>query len=245
MKIGTTIKFGLLQVGVNQHSIRNKTESELKLANLCDCHHQPYKQKKVCSIDGKEQPYKSDIKGYKTGKNSFVELQAKEIEALQEADKGINIICFTPKENVSYSDFVETFTLEAINNHEAYMLLRNSLIEQNKIAICRSISRGKERLALITPYRNYLQLVYLERHNDIEIGVKDVKTSKENSTLFSKLVEKYSRTAFNINNDIQYDYMAKVQELIEKKMSGEIILTPTKEEKQEQTNTDLLKEMVM
>jgi DNA end-binding protein Ku len=100
------------------------------------------------------------VRGFQHAKNKYVPITEEELESLEvEANRSIDLKEFVPLASVDPVYFENTHYLGADKGGEKpYRLLADAMAKSGRVAIAELVSRGKEQLVLIRPYRKGLVL---------------------------------------------------------------------------------------
>lgn len=230
----TAIKWQLFEIPTKIYSLRS-TEEKVSFMGLSDCCKSQLKSHKNCSSCGKEQKWITDDKGYKVSKDTIVPLTKQEIETIEKFDAGVHIVKFVDKSEVPETALDKPYLLEATGSHKVYALIREALMQQNKVAVVRAIIKGNEHIGILRHDKEGIVLQYIERLNAITIVPKEVKVADSEKTMFSKLIEANSGN-FDFD-ELHSSYFEGVAKLISKKLAGEKI--EVIEQKIKETNDDI------
>jgi DNA end-binding protein Ku len=109
------------------------------------------KYKRTCSVDGEEVPYDEIAKGYETSDGQLVVLTDEDLDQLPIATSHeIDVVEFVPTEQVDPILFNKSYYLEPdAKAAKPYALLREALIETDRVAIVKVALRQKETLAVL------------------------------------------------------------------------------------------------
>jgi DNA end-binding protein Ku len=109
------------------------------------------KYKRTCSVDGEEVPYDEIAKGYETSDGQLVILTDEDLDQLPIATSHeIDVVEFVPTEQVDPILFNKSYYLEPdAKAAKPYALLREALIETDRVAIVKVALRQKETLAVL------------------------------------------------------------------------------------------------
>jgi DNA end-binding protein Ku len=100
------------------------------------------------------------VRGFQHAKDQYVHITEDELESLEaEANRNIDLKEFIPLDSVDPVYFEDTHYLAADKGGEKpYRLLTDAMAKSGRVAIAELVSRGKEQLVLIRPYKNGLVL---------------------------------------------------------------------------------------
>jgi DNA end-binding protein Ku len=100
------------------------------------------------------------VRGFQHATDQYVPITEQELESLEaEANRSIDLKEFIPLASVDPVYFENTHYLDADKGGEKpYRLLAGAMAKSGRVAIAELVSRGKEQLVLIRPYRKGLVL---------------------------------------------------------------------------------------
>lgn len=152
------ISFGLVTIPVSLFPAIRREELTFRLLRRSDL--SPVDYKRVAEADGKEVPWEQIVKGYEYEKGKFVVLKEEDFtRADVEATQTVDIMNFVNIDDVDPLLFYKPYYLEVgKGGDKAYVLLRNALVETEKIAIAKVVIRTRQHLAAIKPQNKVLML---------------------------------------------------------------------------------------
>ncbi|MFS0785187.1 Ku protein [Shouchella sp. 1P09AA] len=240
-----SISFGLVNIPVKLHTATEN--KDIKLRQLHKKCHTPINYKKVCPDCEEEVKNEDIVKAYEYAKNKFVVLDAEDLEQLkkEQEDKAVEIIDFVKLEEIDPIYFEKSYFIAPDSNgSKAYGLLREGLLKSKKIGIAKIIIRSKEQLAIVRVYQTGLMMETIHFPDEVR-KFEDVPNVPEEQEIVKKeldaalmLIEQLT-TPFEPEK-YQDDYRHALMELIEKKKSGEEIVTTTQEAKTDSNVTDIM-----
>jgi DNA end-binding protein Ku len=229
-----TITFGLIAVPIKVHSATESHTIHFRQVHAEDG--APIKQKRICSKEGKEVPYKEVAMGYEVRGGEFVMLSQEEIDAAAgDRSHTIELEQFVDPEDVDPVLYDRTYYLGAgKEGQDAYRLLLDALKRARRSGIGRWVFHNREYLVAVRSGEDVLVL-HTMRFADAIVPVEklDVPKSSRKPTgpeldMAEQLVESLHRrfrpSAFRDS------YRERVAELIERKAKGEEIELPEREE---------------
>jgi DNA end-binding protein Ku len=230
-----SITIGLINVPVKLHAMIYDRGVSFHFLHKTD--NQPLRYEKICTKDGKVVPWSEVTKGYAISKDQYVVFGKEELEAVKpESDRRIRIDKFVDYFSVDPVYFYSSYVLLPDKSNDAYNLLLQALERMGKAAAGRITLRTKEYPALVHAYKGALVLTTLRYSYDvIDIGsfeeLKELKTPEKAELELAKKIIMDLSGEFEIA-EYKDTYRQKVEELIKKKMKGEVIIVekPPKEE---------------
>lgn len=190
--------------------------------------------KKWCNICGGEVPANEINKGYELGKNQFVIFTQEEIDNfLPENEKAINIEAAVKAEEIPVITYDTSYFIAPDKGGEhVYNLLLNALAAKNKVLIGRVVMRNKEHLVSIRPYQDGLLMSNLHFINEVRdihevVSIKDKNVNNKELELAVNLMDTLTGSFDKIDQVDKYKTL--IEEMVEKKASGQIVtIEPTK-----------------
>jgi DNA end-binding protein Ku len=232
------ISIGLVNVPVRMYTmIRDETFSFRYVRRGDAC---PLKYERICTLDGEIVNWGEVARGYEVRKGEFVVFEKEELDALRPQSSGrISIDKFVPFSSIDRIYFNKTYILAPDKSHDAYALMLSALQEMNMAGVGKFTMRTKEYPMLVHEYKGALVLTTLHYSyevvdpQNVEAVQGITKPSHEELDLAIKIMENLSGE-FDIT-EYRDNFRDKVENLIEKKMRGEIIVVeePKKEEVKE------------
>src|SRR3979411_1385185 len=130
-----TISFGLVSIPVSLYPATRRERRKCVLLRSSDL--SPVNYKRVAEADGKEVPWDHIVKGYEYEKGKYVILKEEDFARVDvEATQTVDIMNFVSLDEVDPLLFYKPYFLEVgKGGDKAYVLLRDALVETEKIAI--------------------------------------------------------------------------------------------------------------
>jgi len=174
------------------------------------------------------------VRGFQHAKDKYVPVTENELESLEaEANKSIDLKEFIPLASVDPVYFENSHYLGADKGGEKpYRLLADAMAKSGRVAVAELVSRGKEQLVLIRPYRNGLVLhtmYYADEVRDFKQVPKgeNVKVSENEIELGLGLIERLTSEEFKPEN-YQDEYRIRVLGMLDERSKGkEIVIDKT------------------
>jgi DNA end-binding protein Ku len=233
-----SISIGLVNVSVKLYTMIRDQAFSFKMLHNEDG--QPLKYERVCTKDKKVVEWKDIVKGYEIRKNEFVVIQKEELEAIRpESDTRIRLDKFVSLLAIDPIYFEKSYIMVPDKSEDAYSLLMTVIQQQGKAGMGRVTMRTKEYPVVVHVYNNALVLTTLRYAYEV-VDPRDMeelrelkKPGKKELELAVKIIEDLSG-GFDIT-EYRDTYRDKLEELIQKKMKGEVVMAvaPKQEEVRE------------
>jgi DNA end-binding protein Ku len=233
------ISFGLVTIPVSLYPAIRREELKFRMLRKPDL--SPINYKRVAEADGKEVPWDQIVKGYEYEKGKFVVLKDEDFARVDvEATQTVDIVNFVTIEEVDPLLFYKPYYLEVgKGGQKAYVLLRDALLEADRIAIAKVVIRAREHLAAVKPQKPglILELMYFpsELIDASEFKAPTVKSvSKSEMRMALQLVE--SMTTRWEPEKYTDEYREALKELIEEKVEHGEKATPAPPKRKKPSN---------
>jgi len=235
------VSFGLVNVPVRLFAATQENDIRFHQVHREDGGRIRYKR--TCSVCGEEVDYTDIAKGYETSDGQLVILTDEDLDKLSVASSHeIDVVEFVPAAQVDPILFARSYYLEPdARAAKPYALLREALIETDRMAIVKVALRQKENLAVLRVRDKAILLQTMlwpdeVRQPDFAILDEDVDLRPQELKMAASLVESM---ASDFNQDEFTDgYRDAVAELIDAKLErGESAELPGTEEAGEQSIT--------
>jgi DNA end-binding protein Ku len=226
----STISFGLVSIpvkfytatspqGISFNMLHEKCGSRIRMNWFCP----------VCNetIDRS-----ATVKGYEFEKGQYVTVTEDELRAVEgEASRTIDIEEFVPLAAVDPIFFENAYYLGPDKGGEkAYRLLSDALAKTDRVAVAKSVMRGKENVVLIRAAQNGLMLhtMYfadeVRDFGEIDKG-EDAKIRDGELQLAVQLVEGLATDEFTPTKYAD-EYRDRLLEMLKAKVDGQEVVTP-------------------
>lgn len=215
------ISFGMVHIPVGLYTATQ--DNDIHFNQLCKEDGSRVKYKKVCASCGKEIGSGDIVKGFEYEPNKYVTLTDEDFEkAKSEKDRTIQILHFTDLPNVRPIYFDKTYhALPEQGGDKAYELLRRAMLEENKIAIAKTVMGTKEKLLTLIPTEHGILVETLFFADEIKDAPREparVETAdtelKMAKTLIGAMVKPFEPEQF------KDEYREKLWEIIGSKIQG-------------------------
>jgi DNA end-binding protein Ku len=153
-----SISFGLVNIPIALYPATRKEELKFRLLRKTDL--SPINYKRVAEKDGREVSWDDIVKGYEYEKGKYVILKDEDFQRVDlEATQTVDIQDFVDVDEIDPMFFYKPYYLEPQKGGDkAYVLLRDSLKEANKVGIAKVVIKTRQYLAGVKPEDGVLVL---------------------------------------------------------------------------------------
>lgn len=240
------LSFGLISIPVTMYSAAKERALDFSMLRKSDL--SPISFKRVSSRTGEEVPYEDIVKGFEYKEDKYVVLDKEDFKrASPEKSERIDIDSFVLEQEIDTKYYDKPYYLEPGKGAEkAYVLLREALAQEKKVAVATMVFRQREDLVVIKPDDDLLllnQLRYsdeLRDHGDIKVP-HNVDISRKEIAMAIELIEKMTGK-FN-PKEFKDTYTDKLEAIIKAKARGEKLKPLPKEEHTEAKSADLVEQL--
>jgi DNA end-binding protein Ku len=240
------VSFGLVSVPIKVYSATTSHDIRFHQVHATDGGRIKYKR--TCSIDGEEVDYADIVKGYETDDGELITLDETDLDSLPTASgHEIDVIEFVPSDQIDPLLFDKSYYLEPeAKAAKPYALLREALVQTDRMAVVRVALRQREVLALLRVRDKVIVLQTMlwpdeVREPEFDILDAEVDLRPQELTMAASLVE--SLGAEFDSSQFHDEYRDAVVELIERKRTtGDSRPAPVAEKRSDESDsmTDLL-----
>jgi len=240
------VSFGLVSVPVKAYSATSNHDIRFHQVHAADGGRIKYKR--TCSLDGEEVEYADIVKGFETDDGELITLTEDDLDSLPTATgHEIDVVEFVPADQIDPLLFDKSYYLEPDKKAaKPYALLREALVQTDRMAIVKVALRQRETLALLRVREKAIVLQTMlwpdeVREPEFDILDADVELRPQEQTMAASLVE--SLGADFDPTDFHDEYRDAVVEMIERKRTtGESRPAPVAEKPADDGDsmTDLL-----
>jgi DNA end-binding protein Ku len=232
-----TITFGMVNVPVKLYTATESKTVHFHLVHARDGSR--IENRRICSKEGKEVPFKEVVKGYEVSDGKYVVLEPDEIKAAA-GDRGkvVHLTEFVDAGEIDPVFFEKTYYVGSGEDKDAYRLLNEALRRSGRAGIGRFTFHDREYLAAVRPLDGVLALHTMRfadelvAGDDIEFKDDARAPTKREVEMAGKLVESLSER-FEPGK-LKDEYRETVLDFIERKAAGKKP-KPPKEEPAEET----------
>ena len=155
------ISFGLLNIPVQLMPAERRVDLHFRLLDSRD--NKRVRYERVNADTGEEVPWKDVVKAYEYDKGSYVVLEEEDLKkAAPESKESVDIEAFIDVAALGPQYFEKPYFLVPTRKSEkGYVLLRETLREQQKAGLARVVIRTREYLALVMVQQEALMLMLM------------------------------------------------------------------------------------
>jgi DNA end-binding protein Ku len=214
------ITFGLVNVPVKLYSATE--DHDIKLHQVHDEDGGRIRYQRTCEIDGQVVPYEHIAKAYDDG-DQRVMITDEDLQALpSEKSREIDVVEFVPADQVDPIMFEKAYYLEPDSrSSKAYVLLRRTLEQTDRVAIVKFALRQKTRLAALRVKDDVLTLQTLLWGDEVReakfASLKEKVDISERELKMSAALVKEFEADFEPEKFAD-DYQEQLRELIDAKL---------------------------
>ena len=217
----TTIAFSLVSVPISMYTATQ--DNDISFNQLHEADGQRVRYKKVCGPCGKEVKNEDIVKGYEYAEDKYITISDDDLEKIKtEKDRAIQILHFANLNQISPTYFDKSYyAVPEAGGEKAFELLRSALMQEQKIAIGKTVMREKEYLIAIIPREDGMLIQTMLFQDDIKELPKTYQKPEisEEELQMAKMLINSMNTPFN-SEEYKDEYQEKLKSLIETKIQG-------------------------
>ncbi|MEU4565688.1 Ku protein [Micromonospora sp. NPDC023956] len=237
------VSFGLVSIAVKLYSATQEKDIRFHQVHRADGGRIRYKR--TCSVCGEEVSYDDIAKGYDLGGGEMVVLTDDDFADLPlTTSHAIDVLEFVPAEQVDPILYNKAYYLEPEGTAtKPYVLLRDALVDAERVAIVKVALRQREQLATLRVREGVLVLntmLWPDEVRSPEFGFldEDITVRPPELAMASSLIDsmagEFQPDAFTD------DYRAALQEVIDAKVEGREVVAPEEVEEAPAAAVDLM-----
>ncbi|MGC4804743.1 Ku protein [Micromonospora sp. DT233] len=237
------VSFGLVSIAVKLYSATEEKDIRFHQVHRADGGRIRYKR--TCSVCGEEVTYDDIAKGYDIGGGEMVILTDDDFAELPlTTSHAIDVLEFVPAEQVDPILYNKAYFLEPEGTAtKPYVLLRDALVDSERVAIVKVALRQREQLATLRVREGVLLLNTMLWPDEIRTPAfgfldEDLKVRPPELAMASSLIDsmagEFEPEAFTD------DYRAALQEVIDAKVEGREVVQPEAPEEAPAAAVDLM-----
>lgn len=226
----SVISFGLVAIPIALYTATQDNDVHFNQLHKEDNSRITYK--KTCAHCGKEIGPGDIVKGFEYDRDHYVVISDEEVEKIKtEKEKSIQILHFAQLNQISPVYYEKTYqVVPEAGGEKAFELLRRALMDEQKVAIGKTVWGTSDTLMVIIPREDGMIIATMfyadeikalpKTYNKPEVAAPEMKMAK---TLIESMDTPFDAAAY------KNEYQIKLRELIEKKINGQEIVA-TKDE---------------
>lgn len=225
------ISFGLVHIPVSLY--RTVREHDIAFNQLCKKSKQRVHYKKYCGNCEKELKPEDIVKGYQYEKGKYVIMTNEELEAIKsDKDKTIHILQFCDIDEIDDLYYEKNYyAIPDTGSEKAYELLRQTMEQEGKVAIAKTVLGTKETLLALCPKQQSIvikTLFYRDEIVDMPKAFAHPEVQTKELKIASQLIKAMS--APYDPNEYTDEYQERLMAAIRQKIEGEAISVPQEKE---------------
>ncbi len=221
----SVITFGMVSIPIAMYT--TKQDNDIRFNQLHKEDHSRIRYKKTCAHCGKEISSGDIVKGFEYDKDKYVVVTDEEIEKIKtEKEKSIQILHFAQLNQISPVFYNRTYqAVPETGGEKAFELLRGALMDEQKIAIGKTVMGTKDTLMAIIPREDGIlisTMFYADDIKDLQKQYLKPQVSDQEQQMAKTLINSMD-TPFDPSK-YKDEYQVKLRELIETKISGKEVV---------------------
>lgn len=215
------ISFGMVHIPVGLYTATQ--DNDIHFNQLCKEDGSRVKYRKVCANCGKELSNEDIVKGFEYEPGKYVTMTEDDFEkAKTEKDKTIHILHFTDMNNICPVYYDKTYhAVPEQGGDKAYELLRRAMLEEQKVAIAKTVMGTKEKLLALIPTEEGLLVETLFFADEIKEVPKEIPQPKVSEAELSMAKTLIGAMVGDFQPQVYKDeYQARLWEIINQKIQG-------------------------
>ncbi|HHU22416.1 MAG TPA: Ku protein [Clostridiales bacterium] len=221
----TVITFGMVAIPISLYTATQ--DNDIHFNQLHKEDNSRIRYKKTCSHCGKELASEDIVRGFEYDDGKYVVITNEEIEKIKtEKEKSIQILHFAQLNQISPVYYDKTYqAVPQTGGEKAFELLRAALMEEQKIAIGKTVMGTRDTLMAIIPREDGIlisTMFYADEVRELQKPYSKPDVSDQELNMAKVLINSMD-TPFDPSK-YKDEYQAKLRELIESKISGREIV---------------------
>lgn len=223
-----SLSFGLVNVPVALYSATQ--DKAIRFHQLQAGTADRVRNKRVNERTGDEVAYEDIVKGYDLGGGDYVVLTAEEVASVAPgASRTIDVGAFVDLADIDPIYFDRAYYVAPTKGGErAYALLRQAMLDANKVAVASFVMRDRQHLAAVRPREDALvleTLLYADEVRDPATEIDNLPVEAEFQPRELEMATMLIDTMTTSWEPEQYhdDFRQRLEDLIEQKRAGEVI----------------------
>lgn len=219
------ISFGLVYIPVALHTATQ--DNDVRFNQLCRDDLSRVKYKKVCASCGKEVGPGEIVKGFQYEPDKFVVVTDEDFEKIKtEKDRSIQILLFADLSSIRPIYYDKTYhVIPEKGGEKAFELLRRAMLEENKVAVGKTVMGNSETLLAIIPTQEGMlieKMFYADEIKDIPKEFAHPEVNEAELTMAKQLIQTMDKP---FEPELYHDeYQERLRELIHTKIAGKEVV---------------------
>lgn len=221
----SVITFGMVAIPIAM--LTTTQDNDIHFNQLHKEDNSRIRYKKTCAHCGKEVTTQDIVKGFEYDKDKYVVITEEEIEKIKtEKEKSIQILHFAQLNQISPVYYEKTYqAVPEAGGEKAFELLRSALMNEQKIAIGKTVMGTKDTLMAIIPREDGVlisTMFYADEIKELQKPYTKPEVSEQELNMAKILINSMD-TPFDPSK-YKDEYQSRLRELIESKVSGKEIV---------------------
>lgn len=227
------ISFGLVHIPVALYTATQ--DNDISFNQLHKEDNSRIRYKKTCGHCGKEMTTKDIVKGFEYDTDKYVIITDDDLEKIKtEKDKTIQILHFTNLNQISPVYYDKTYhAIPETGGEKAFELLRTAMMDEQKIAIGKTVMGNSETLLAIIPREDGILIEKMFYQDEIKGLPKNYVKADVNQAelnMAKQLINSMDKPFEP--SEYKNEYQVKLKTLIEEKIEGKDIVSVNSEKTQ-------------
>lgn len=226
------ISFGLVYIPVSLYTATQ--DNDIRFNQLHKDDHSRLRYKKICSHCGQEVTSKDIVKGFEYDNDKYVIVTDDDFEKIKtEKDKTIQILHFANLNQISPIYYDKTYhAVPEPGGEKAFELLRSAMMDEQKIAISKTVMGTQETLLVIIPREDGIlieKMFYQDEIKDLPKSYPKTDVNEAELKMAKVLIESMDKP---FDPALYKDeYQERLKEVIEQKIAGKEVVAASPEPK--------------
>ena len=221
----SVITFGMVSIPIAMYTATQ--DNDIHFNQLHKEDNSRVRYKKACAHCGKELAANDIVRGFEYDENQYVVITDEEIEKIKtEKEKSIQILHFAQLNQISPVYYDKTYqAAPETGGEKAFELLRAALMEEQKIAIGKTVMGTKDTLMAIIPREDGIlisTMFYADDIKELQKQYNKPDISDQELNMAKALINSMD-TPFDPSK-YKDEYQVKLKELVEAKISGKEVV---------------------
>ncbi len=226
----SVITFGMVAIPIAMYTTTR--DNDIHFNQLHKEDNSRVRYKKTCAHCGKEITAKDIVKGFEYDKDKYVVVTDEEIEKIKtEKEKSIQILHFAQLNQISPVYYDRTYqAAPETGGEKAFELLRSALMDEQKIAIGKTVMGTKDTLMAIIPREDGIlisTMFYADDIKELQKPYTKLEVSEQELNMAKTLINSMD-TPFDPAK-YKDEYQERLRGLIETKISGKEVVAAESE----------------